>query len=179
MRVRNIILVGPMGVGKTTVGKALARILSMSFVDCDVELEQRTGVSVTTIFEIEGEEGFRRRESELLKEIVERKGYVVATGGGVIMCEENRAAIRSSGLVIYLTAPVNKLLKRTRNNRNRPLLQTTNPEKTLNDLMVVRDPLYRSVADLVIRVDDRSPQSLAHRIHETIESHENASSQPR
>lgn len=162
-----------MGVGKTTVGRGLARLASMDFIDCDVELERRTGVSVTTIFEIEGEEGFRRRESDLLREITALTGMVIATGGGVVTGEENRALIRSAGLVIYLTAPVRRLLRRTRNSRNRPLLDTSDREATMNELMRVRDPLYRAVADLVITVDDRSPQHLAHRILEAIENHEN------
>lgn len=163
-----------MGVGKTTVGRALAKIAALDFVDCDVELEQRTGVDVTTIFEIEGEAGFRRRESELLKEIAARGDCVIATGGGVVLSEENRALLKRSGFVIYLSAPVKRLLRRTRNNRNRPLLQTPDPGRTLNEIMEVRDPFYREVADLVIRVDDRSPQSLAKRIHETINEHEDA-----
>jgi shikimate kinase len=162
-----------MGVGKTTVGRALARIVSMDFIDCDVELEERTGVSVSTIFEIEGEEGFRRREGELLSEITRRTDMVIATGGGAVIREENRALLRSAGMVIYLNAPIHRLIKRTRNSRNRPLLDTPDPEKTLVELMEVRDPLYRSVADIIITVDDRSPQSLAYRIKEAIESHEN------
>ncbi len=163
-----------MGVGKTTVGRALAKIASLDFVDCDVELEQRTGVDVTTIFEIEGEAGFRRRESELLEEIAACGGRVIATGGGVVLDEANRALLKRSGLVIYLSAPVKRLLRRTRNNRNRPLLQTPDPGRTLTEIMAVRDPLYREVADLVIRVDDRSPQSLAKRINETIDDYEDA-----
>ena len=148
----------------------------MDFIDCDVELEERTGVSVSTIFEIEGEEGFRRREGDLLNEITRRAGMVIATGGGVVIREQNRALLRTAGMVIYLNAPIRRLLKRTRNSRNRPLLDTPDPETTLNELMEVRDPLYRSVADIVITVDDRSPQSLAYRIQEAIESHENPSS---
>jgi shikimate kinase len=170
---RNIILVGPMGVGKSTLGRALARIAGMAFVDCDVELEKRTGVDIPTIFEFEGEEGFRRRESELLGELTQRTNTVIATGGGSVLSDVNRAMIRRSGLVIYLTAPVRKLLQRTRGSRNRPLLQTDDPEKTMNDLMQVRDSLYREVADVVVRVDDRSPQSLARRIYENISQHEN------
>jgi shikimate kinase len=165
-----------MGVGKTTVGKALAKLFSMDFVDCDVELEERTGVDITTIFEIEGEDGFRRREAELLQEIIERQGTVIATGGGAVMREGNRGMIRDAGLVVYLTAPVRQLLRRTRKSRNRPLLQTPDPEETLAELMKTRDPLYREVADLVIRVDDRSPKALARKVQETIKSHENAAS---
>ncbi|GJL82405.1 MAG: shikimate kinase [marine bacterium B5-7] len=160
----NIVLVGPMGVGKTTVGKMLAKLLSKQFIDCDLELERRTGVSVTTIFEIEGEDGFRRRESALLAEVAARTNHVIATGGGVVMREENHEILRRAGRVIYLTAPVRKLLRRTRNNRNRPLLNTADPKATLEELMQIRDPLYRQVAELVLKVDDRSPDILAHRI---------------
>jgi shikimate kinase len=174
MKPNNVILVGPMGAGKTTVGKALAKIASMDFVDCDLELETRTGVSVTTIFEIEGEEGFRRREAALLREISARSGTVIATGGGVVIQPENRELLRRAGIVIYLAAPVARLLRRTRNSRNRPLLDTPDPEKTLADLLETRDPLYREVADFVVRVDDRSPQSLARRIFDNIRRHENA-----
>ncbi len=157
-----------MGVGKTTVGRALARQAGLDFVDCDVELEQRTGVTISTIFEIEGEDGFRRRESELLRELLSRQRSVIATGGGVVTREENRALLRGAGIVVYLLAPVARLVRRTRNSKHRPLLVGGNLEQTIGQLMEVRDPLYREVADLVIRVDDRSPQSLARRIHESI-----------
>ncbi len=173
MTPRNVILVGPMGVGKTTVGRALARINGMSFVDSDLALEQRTGVSVSTIFDIEGEEGFRQRESELLKELARTGNSVIATGGGAVIVEENRKTLRSAGVVVYLSAPVQKLLKRTRNSRNRPLLQTHNPEQVLTDLMRVRDPLYRDVADLTVNVDDRSAQLIGRRIHEMITKYAN------
>lgn len=173
MHPNNVILVGPMGAGKTTVGKALARLAHMEFIDLDIELEDRTGVSVTTIFEIEGEEGFRRRESALLEEMAARQGSVIATGGGAVVREENRRLIRRMGLVVYLAAPVSRLLRRTRNSRNRPLLNTPDPEKTLTALLAERDPLYREVADIVIRVDDRSPQSFARRLLEEIRTHEN------
>ncbi len=173
MTPRNVILIGPMGVGKTTVGRALARINGMSFVDSDLALEQRTGVSVSTIFDIEGEEGFRQRETELLKELTRTGNSVIATGGGAVIMEENRKTLRSAGVVVYLSAPVQKLLKRTRNGRNRPLLQTHNPEQVLTDLMRVRDPLYRDVADLIVNVDDRSAQLIGRRIHEMITKYAN------
>ncbi len=160
-----------MGVGKTTVGKVLARQFGMDFVDCDIELEERTGVSVSTIFEIEGEDGFRQRETRLLEELAGAEATVIATGGGAVIREENRALLRRSGLVIYLTAPVRKLVRRTRGSRNRPLLQCDDPQSVLEKLMRVRDPLYREVADLVIEVDDRSPKVLGKRIQERIDAH--------
>ncbi len=163
-----------MGVGKTTVGRILARQFGMGFVDCDLELEQRTGVSVATIFEIEGEEGFRQRETRLLEELAETEGTVIATGGGAVIREENRVLLRRSGLVIYLTAPVRKLVRRTRNNRSRPLLQCDDPHAVLERLMAERDPWYREVADMVIEVDDRSPRVLGKRIQEKIDAHAHA-----
>jgi len=162
-----------MGVGKTTVGKALARLAGMHFIDCDQELEQRTGVSISTIFDIEGEDGFRRRETELLQEIVGGDNQVIATGGGVVMNETNRQALARGGYVIYLTAKVRKLIRRTRNSKTRPLLQTANPERTLTEIMKVREPVYTAVADLVVKVDDRSPQFIARRILETMQENEN------
>lgn len=173
MRPRNVILVGPMGVGKTTVGRALARQTGMTFVDCDQELEKRTGVSIPTIFDIEGEEGFRRREREMLGEIADGRDLVIATGGGVVVDPENRRVLRGAGLVVYLTAPVGRLLRRIRDNRSRPLLQREDPAKVLTELMETREPLYREVADLTIKVNTRSPQCIARRIHERVEQHAN------
>ena len=173
MSIDNIILVGPMGVGKTTVGKALARILGIAFVDCDQEMERRTGVSIPTIFDIEGEEGFRKREIEILSDITDGSGMVIATGGGVIMREENRAVLKRNGIVVYLTASISKLVRRTRNTKTRPLLQDGDVEMRIRQLMTDREPYYQDVADIVMEVDDRSPQFIAHRLKDAIEAHAN------
>ena len=174
MSVKNVILIGPMGVGKTTVGKALARILGIAFVDCDQEMERRTGVSIPTIFDIEGEDGFRKREIEILSDVSSGRDMVIATGGGVIMREENRRVLKESGVVVYLTASVNKLVRRTKNSKTRPLLQQGDPEQRIEQLMSEREPFYQEVADLVIEVDDRSPQFIAHRLKEAIDAHANS-----
>ena len=147
---RNIFLVGLMGAGKTTVGRMLSRRLGLGFVDSDREIESRTGVSVPTIFEIEGEEGFRRREAQMIADLTALTSHVLATGGGAILREENRQNLKKNGFVIYLNAPPQILWERTRNDRNRPLLKVENPLQKLQDLFMVRDPLYREVADLVI-----------------------------
>ncbi len=139
-----------MGAGKTTIGRSLAKRLSLSFVDTDKEIEARTGVSIPTIFEIEGEDGFRKREAQIIAEMSARSGLVVATGGGGVLREENRANMRASGFVVYLNVPPQTLWERTRNDRNRPLLQVADPLLKLNQLFAIRDPLYREVANLIV-----------------------------
>lgn len=146
----NIFLVGLMGAGKTTIGRSLARRLGCKFIDSDHEIEIRTGVSIPTIFEIEGEEGFRKREAQVIAEISRLHGHVVATGGGVVLRPANRANLRSSGFVVYLNVPPHTLLERTSHDRNRPLLQVENPLLKLEELYAQRDPFYREVADLVV-----------------------------
>ncbi len=146
----NIYLVGLMGAGKTTIGRSLAKRLGIEFVDSDREIEARTGVSIPTIFEIEGDEGFRKREAQVIEDISQTSGYVVATGGGAVLREENRARLRGSGFVVYLNVPPAILWERTRRDTNRPLLQVENPLARLKELYVQRDPYYREVADLVV-----------------------------
>ena len=146
----NVVLVGMMGAGKTTAGKRLARECGLSFIDLDKEIERRTGVTVSTIFEIEGEAGFRARESQLLAEVSARSGWVVATGGGVVLSPANRARLLAAPCVIYLSATPTQIYSRTRPDRSRPLLQVSDPLGRITQLVVRRDPLYREVADSII-----------------------------
>ncbi len=147
---KNVYLVGLMGAGKTTIGRSLARQLALEFVDTDREIEARTGVSIPTVFEIEGEDGFRKREVQVIADLSRLSGRVVATGGGVVLRSENRANLRASGFVVYLNVPPYTLWERTRQDRNRPLLQVDDPLLKLKELYSQRDPLYREVADLVV-----------------------------
>lgn len=146
----NIYLVGMPGAGKTTVGRQLARRMRRTFVDADHEIEARTGVRIPLIFDIEGEQGFRDRESRVLGELGGQSNLVVATGGGAILRPENRLALKQSGIVVYLHAPPRLLFERTRLDPNRPLLQVADPMKKLDALFAERDPLYREVADIII-----------------------------
>lgn len=139
-----------MGSGKTTLGRQLARSLGRPFVDCDQELEKRTGVTVAVIFDIEGEAGFRKRESHLIRELAERSGIVVATGGGAVLDAANRAIMSTLGLVIYLDVHPAYLWERARHGSRRPLLNVENPRQRLEELLKVRLPLYREIADIVI-----------------------------
>jgi len=157
---QNIIIVGPMGAGKTTIGKQLARELERPFYDSDQVIEERTGATIPLIFELEGEEGFRRREKAVLEDLVQLDGIVLATGGGIVMDPDNRALLDKHGYVIYLNVPLDLLLARTAKDKNRPLLQTADPKKTMRELMKIRDPLYREVADEVVETRDRVTKNL-------------------
>jgi shikimate kinase len=150
---QNIIFVGPMGAGKTTIGKQLARQLGRQFFDSDRVIEERTGANIPLIFELEGEAGFRRREKAIIAELTEMNDIVLATGGGAILDPDNRDQITRQGFVIYLNAPLKQLLNRTSKDKNRPLLQTDDPRKKLEEILAVRDPLYREVADEIIETD--------------------------
>lgn len=160
----NIYLVGAMGVGKSTVGRHLARMLHRDFLDCDRELEERTGASISIIFELEGESGFRKRESALLEELTAREQVVLATGGGAVLDGANRALLASRGFTIYLKAPLRLLLARTSRDRSRPLLETEDRESRVKELLKIRDPLYREVADMIVTSDQRSAKFVAREI---------------
>jgi shikimate kinase len=147
---RNIYLVGLMGAGKTTVGRMLAKRLGRPFMDSDHEIVERTGVPIPTIFEIEGEDGFRRREAQTLHELTAGSGLVLATGGGVVISPENRRRLSETGWVVYLNVPPRLLFERTRHDRNRPLLHVDDPLARLEELHAVRDPLYREAAHIVV-----------------------------
>ncbi len=152
----NLFLVGPMAAGKSTIGLQLARALHLPFEDSDRVIEERTGVDIPFIFEMEGEAGFRRREKAVIDELTARDGIVLATGGGAVMDPDNRRRLASRGLVIYLQTSVDQQLARTARDRNRPLLQTEDPRARLEALYRVRDPLYREIADMIVETDGRS-----------------------
>ncbi len=160
----NIFLIGPMGVGKSTIGRHLAELLKMDFLDSDQQIEKLTGAGIALIFEIEGEAGFRKREAAIIDELTRKENLVLATGGGAVLLETNRQALRSRGSVVYLCADIDTLAERTRRDRHRPLLQTDNPRQKLEDLMKIREPLYRQVADLIINTDRRAPLSVSREI---------------
>lgn len=139
-----------MGAGKTTIGKKLARALHLRFVDCDHEIEHRTGATIPLIFDVEGEAGFRAREKRVIEDLVQEDDIVVATGGGAVLDPENRAALHASGYVVYLHAPLEHLLARTRGDTNRPLLKAGDRVKKMQEILTAREPLYREVADLIV-----------------------------
>lgn len=159
-----------MGAGKSTIGRLLAKELRLSFKDSDKEIEQRTGANIPWIFDVEGEAGFREREQAVIGELCELDGVVLATGGGAVLRPENRSALRAGGRVVYLHTSVDQQLDRTSRDRNRPLLRTANPGKVLADLMNIRDPLYREIADVIIETDERPPRMVVQEILERLEA---------
>jgi shikimate kinase len=156
----NLILVGMMGSGKTTMGRLLSKHLGKDFVDSDEEIQKRTGVTIQHIFDVEGEAGFRQREAAAIRELVQRDDMVLSTGGGSILAEQSRLLLRRNGIVIYLKAGVHDLWQRTRHDRQRPLLQTNDPYAKLTELYRQRDPLYQEVADIVVQSGKQSVHAL-------------------
>ncbi len=166
----NLILVGMMGSGKTTIGRALSRHLGKDFVDSDEEIIKRTGVTVPHIFDVEGEGGFRQRESAAIRELTGRDNMVLATGGGAVLAGHNRTMLQQNGIVIYLKANAHDLWQRTRHDRNRPLLQTDNPYARLVELFQQRDPLYRQVSDIIVQSGKQSAHALMLRLMDEIDA---------
>jgi shikimate kinase len=164
VRPERVFLIGPMGVGKSTIGRHLAALMQKEFLDSDQEIERRTGASVSLIFEIEGEDGFRRREASVIEELSQRSNLVLATGGGAVLAEDNRRALRARGVIIYLHAPIDILVQRTVRDRGRPLLQSGDRRQKLEDIMKAREPIYRDIAHLVVQTELRPPQSVAREI---------------
>jgi shikimate kinase len=160
----NVFLVGPMGSGKTTIGRQLSDILHQEFVDSDHEIEARTGANIPWIFDVEGEDGFRLREEAVIDTLTQRNNIVLSTGGGAIMREANRRHLHDRGMVVYLQTPVELQLERTARDRNRPLLQTGNPRQKLTELLALREPFYREIAHIVMPTSGGSARDLALRI---------------
>lgn len=160
----NIVLVGPMGAGKSTVGRQLASRLAFAFVDTDHVIEARTGADIPWIFDVEGEEGFRQRESAVLEDLLGLDNHVIATGGGIIERECNHLTLNKLGKVVYLTASLDQLYARTCKDKKRPLLQVDDPKARIESLLAKRDPLYRKVADFILDTDGRNSQWVVNKI---------------
>ena len=167
----NIFIVGPMGSGKTTVGKIVANELFLEFHDTDAKIEESTGVTIDWIFDIEGESGFRKRETLILKEVVALNSIVLATGGGIIIAEENRELLASRGTVFYLHTPLNTQIERTAKDKDRPLLKNKDPEKVLSDLQKTRQAMYEEVADHIIDTENKSGSEVANEIVKLVKNY--------
>lgn len=168
---RNIFLVGPMGVGKSTIGRQLAQQLSMEFFDSDQEIEQRTGADLSWVFDVEGEVGFRDREEKVIHELTEHQGIVLATGGGSVKSRETRNRLSARGIVIYLETTIEKQLARNQRDKKRPLLQVNSPPREIFEALArERNPLYEEIADVTIRTDDQSAKLIANQIINILEN---------
>ena len=161
---RNIFLVGPMGAGKSTIGRHLADELHLDFFDSDQEIERRTGADIAWIFDLEGEDGFRKREENVINDLTDKQGIVLATGGGSIVTKAVRNRLSARGIVVYLQTTIDKQVARTQRDKRRPLLQNEDPEKVLRELAEMRNPLYEEVADYVVETDDQSARAVANQI---------------
>ncbi len=166
---QNVVLIGPMGAGKSTIGRQLSAKLGFEFLDTDTIIESRSGADIPWIFDVEGEQGFRDRETAVLNDVLNVKNSVVATGGGIVMREENRALLQRIGKVFYLCAGVEQLIKRTQKDKKRPLLQVADPQKKIKELLELRDPIYRQIADAVIVTDGSSAKSVVQEISDAID----------
>ena len=158
---RNIILIGPMGSGKSTIGNIIARRLHREFQDSDHFIEERTGVDVARIFDVEGEQGFRERESNALNELLSENNRVIATGGGSVLRQQNQQLLKQKGYIVFLDTTVNQQMQRLQRDKKRPLLQTENPRERLESLLLERRPIYLDLADLAIKTDKRMARRLA------------------
>ncbi|GAB3295954.1 shikimate kinase AroK [Pseudidiomarina andamanensis] len=166
---RNIFLVGPMGAGKSTIGRQLARQLHLEFFDSDTEIERRTGADIAWVFELEGEDGFRLREEKVIEELTENTGIVLATGGGSILSKESRNRLSARGVVVYLQTTIEKQLARTQRDKRRPLIaEADNPREVLENLAELRNPLYEEIADIVVRTDEQSTKVVIDQIIEKV-----------
>ncbi|GAB2188589.1 shikimate kinase AroK [Sessilibacter sp. MAH2] len=165
---KNIVLVGPMGVGKSTIGRMLAQLTQREFKDTDHVVEERTGADIPWIFDVEGEEGFRARETSVLQDLLQVRNLVLATGGGIVTREENRELLNNNSVVVYLTASVEQLYKRTRKDKKRPLLQVENPKAKIEGLIAERAPLYESVSHYQVSTDNKTPKAVAEKIFSLI-----------
>ncbi|MCW9013818.1 MAG: shikimate kinase AroK [Gammaproteobacteria bacterium] len=170
---KNIFLIGPMGAGKTTMGRQLAKRLNLEFLDSDHAIEQHTGADIPLIFEKEGETGFRKREESIIDELTRKNGLVLATGGGAVISAENRKHLKERGTVIYLHSDIKHLIDRTRHDKNRPLLQTADPAAKLRELMKIREPLYRETADIIINTGEKSIRSVITVILDKLKAYQN------
>ncbi len=166
---RNIFLVGPMGAGKSTIGRHLAQQLHMEFFDSDTVIEERTGADISWVFDVEGEEGFRVREETVINDLSQEQGIVLATGGGSVISKDNRNRLSARGLVVYLETTIEKQLARTQRDKKRPLLQTDEPREVLEALARERNPMYEEIADYVVRTDDQSAKVVANQIIRMLE----------
>ncbi|MDP8079678.1 shikimate kinase AroK [Phocoenobacter skyensis] len=167
---RNIFLIGPMGAGKSTIGRQLAQLLGMNFIDSDTEIEQRAGASIDWIFDLEGEAGFRKREEKIINELTKEQGVVISTGGGSVLSKENRNMLSARGIVIYLETTVDKQFERTQRDKKRPLLQTEDPRAALEALAKQRNPLYEEIADITLQTDQQSAKVTASHIIDLIDN---------
>jgi shikimate kinase len=161
-----------MGAGKTTMGRQLARKLHLEFIDSDRVIEERTGVDIPLIFEMEGEEGFRKREEAVIDELTQKPDIILATGGGAVLKPSNRQHLKQRGTVIYLHSDISNLIERVRHDKNRPLLQTDDPEAKLRELMAIREPLYRETADITINTGERSIRSVINVILDRLKTYQ-------
>jgi len=161
---KNIFLVGPMGAGKSTIGKVLSEIMDMEFVDSDREIETSTGADIPWIFDVEGEKGFRDREVRMIDELSRRTNIVLATGGGAVLSKKNRKRLKKRGVVVYLRATIDQQIERTSRDKNRPLLQTPDPAQTIRELMELREPLYLEVADIIVDTHRRNARGVSKEI---------------